>query len=184
MDVVSLLACIEANGSIPGTEIEVAFLTDDLLELGLIREIVNSHWNRIVPHPNIIQCSRSIVRFLLMCLEQNPEPSDYLPSRYEAAHELSRLARHWADGTREFQRLLDETIESIRQLYLRVDEKTRLCIETGFLEHFLENRSSRSRMTCWENDPVTAKALVDSLRWGMAHGGGHAKAPTPDSEYD
>lgn len=172
MDAAKLQSYVEAVGAIPSEEIEEAFQTDDLLKLGILREIITSHWNRLDPALNVAKCSRVVVRYLLSCLEQNPEPSDYLLSRYESAHELLRLVRHWENGTQEFQCLMRETIESIRELYVRTDDKTRLCIETGFLEHLLENRLSLRWLNRWESDPITATAITDSLKWGQRLGKG------------
>lgn len=165
MDAEFLKTYLETDGPIPGREIEAAFQTNDLLKIGILWEIVSSHWNRVNPKPDSVKCCRSIARYLLLCIERNPESQDFVCSNYEAARDLVSLMRHCEQGGLEHQSLMSDVIEDLRQLYLRSDNPTRLCIETGFLEHFLENRAFLKWMKCWENDAATATAIADSLRW-------------------
>ncbi|WDI42601.1 hypothetical protein [Bremerella sp. P1] len=163
MNVETFTNYLVTDGTIPGGEVEEALRSDDLVVLGVLWQMVSSHWDRIAPAVDLVDCNRSIARYLLKCIEQNPTPDDFVCSNYEAARELLPLVHSMERGERERPGLVQETLENLREVYLRGDDNTRLCIETGFLEHLLEKRESIQWLKRWQADPRTANAITDSI---------------------
>ncbi len=149
--------------TIPGREIEAAMRSDDLAVLGVLWELASSHADRIDPPVDMLGCNQAIAGYFLQCIEHDPQLQDFVLSRYEAARELLPFFRYWKEQGRAHQRLIPETLEKLRQLYLRSDAETRLCIETGFLEHFLEDRANLTYLQRWQDDPITAQGITDTL---------------------
>ncbi|GAA4441915.1 hypothetical protein [Bremerella cremea] len=165
VDATLLVRHLESNETIPLRDVHAAMESNNLLVLGLLREVVTRHPNRIFPKPDWMDCRRAIVTYLLLCVEQKPELDEYVLSPYLAMHDLLGMMRHWQLQPGEEQTLVPETLERLRQLYLRGSAETQLCIENGFLEHFLEDRNNLSLLGRWKTDPQTATAIQESLKW-------------------
>lgn len=166
----TLLKYLQRSGEvIPRDAIDEVHVSDDIELLGYFKEIVTYHWDRIEPEPNLECCCKLAVKYLLLCITRNPTSSDYLHSRYEAAAELSRLLKHWLNATDRNDGLLTFTVGQLTDLYLQSDSKTQLAIETGFLEHILEDAKATVVFKFWESNPKLQEAFREASKWGAAH---------------
>jgi hypothetical protein len=105
--------------------------------------------------------------YLLRCIRENPQNGVAL-SRYEAASELEAWFDHLAntEGTSE---ILQGAVSAVTTLFLTGDDQVRLAIETGFLEHVLEQATMRPLFSHWAYDERLQEAWRQALEWGKAH---------------
>jgi hypothetical protein len=102
-----------------------------------------------------------------MCIRENPQGGTALP-RYEAAGELEVWFDHLANmGDR--QETLQAGAAAVTSLYLTSNDDVRVAIETGFLEHVLEQVRLRPLFMRWANDAQLQDAWRHALAWGEAH---------------
>jgi hypothetical protein len=107
------------------------------------------------------------VATLLRWIREDPQ-EDELPTRYDAAGELEG----WFDYLSEraaADSALGEIVTAVTQLFLDSDEDVQRAIETGFLEHVLEQERFRPLFAHWANDERLREAWDCALAWGEAH---------------
>lgn len=165
MNAETLKKRLDATGPIAVAEIRPAFVSSDLTVRGMVRELLTRHRHRIQPKPSDFRCHQIVAGYLLLCIEKQDESSEYVCSGYEATRDLLGHLQLWEQGRSELRPLVKEILDELRQLYLRSDDATRLCIENGFLEHYLADRTKLSQFEDWQADPVTAKAIENALEF-------------------
>jgi hypothetical protein len=135
----------------------------DALLYGLTRDA----WHRIQPTLERDETCALIQRYLLRCIREDPDESVAL-TRYQAAGELEGwfdlLAAH-----EDTHAIAHGVAAAVTDLFLTGDAATRGAIETGFLEHVLEQRSLRSFFAHWAHDERLQDAWRHALAWGDAH---------------
>ena len=89
-------------------------------------------------------------------------------SRYEAAGELERWFDYLAEG-QDANDILQRVVVAVTDLFLSSDDNIRRAIETGFLEHVLEQRTLRHWFSHWAFDERLQEAWRLALAWGDAH---------------
>ncbi len=90
--------------------------------------------------------------------------------RYEAARVL--LSWFWhLSGMPETGSVLPDAASATTELYLAGDEPVREAIETGFLEHALEEEEYRPLFANWAAHDQLREAWRSALAWGQAHPG-------------
>ncbi len=139
----------------------------DVQALELLYSFTNEAWNRIEPHLERDESCEMICRYFLTCINENSEDEGAL-NRYGAAGELEAWIDHLAsiDGT---ESVLKNIAKAITELYLRSSEDVQTAIETGFLEHVLEQETFRSLFSYWASDERLKDAWQRALEWGLAH---------------
>jgi hypothetical protein len=106
-------------------------------------------------------------RYLLRCIRENPQ-NEPEPTRYEAARELEAVFDDVADEANSGSTLA-EMSAAVTQAFLDSDQSVRTAIETGFLEHALEQPRLRPLFAHWANDDRLREAWELCLAWGEAH---------------
>jgi len=105
----------------------------------LLYKLTRDAWNRIEPNLESVETCALIQRYLLRCIGENPQGGTAL-NRYEAAGELEAWFDHLA-GMEDKRDILHRVVAGVTELFLNGDDDVRRAIETGFLEHVLEQRT-------------------------------------------
>jgi len=161
-------AALQSDDSIPRETVREWIRTAQTVEsLACLYRLTNEAWNRIQPRLDPDETRFLIRRYLLLCIRMDPQHSIALP-RYEAAAVLESWFDHLASmaGARK---TLQEVTTAVTDFFLSGDEQIRLAIETGFLEHVLEQPSLRPFFSHWAQDKRLQGAWQRSLAWGEAH---------------
>ncbi len=164
----SILNALESDGPIPRQRVrgwiqQAATVQADAQLYKLTREA----WSRIEPRLEMAETCTLIERYLLGCIREDPQGGVAL-TRYEAAGELEAwfdLLAHKED-TGE---ILQSAVDAVTTLFLAGDDHVRRAIETGFLEHVLEQAPMRPLFSHWARDERLQEALRLALAWGHAH---------------
>jgi hypothetical protein len=139
----------------------------DLKTLALLFRLTDAAWNRIEPNLENDETCRLICRYFLFCIRENPQDGTGL-QRYEAAGELESWIDHLSNR-KDSQGNLQEVATAVTRLYLESDADVRLAIETGFLEHVLEQAKLRPLFSHWAEDERLKESWHHALAWGEAH---------------
>ena len=154
----------------------------DALLYGLTRDA----WNRIEPHLESGETCAFILRYFLRCIREDPSGGVAL-SRYDAAGELERWFDYLAERD-DARGILQGVVTEVTNLFLTSDDKIRGAIETGFLEHVLEQRQLRHFFSHWAYEERMQDAWRHALEWGDAHPNwmkglrGHLRAAQSEEE--
>jgi hypothetical protein len=164
----AILEALASDGSIPVARVrewirEPATISTDVLLYKLTRDA----WHRIEPHLNTDETCAVIQRYLLGCIREDPSEDGAL-SRYEAAHELEAWLDHLA-GLEHTREIVLALVDAVTTQFLAGDSGVRRALETGFLEHVLEQPSRRALFSHWAHDERLQEAWRLSLAWGEAH---------------
>lgn len=143
--------------------------TQDIRTRAALYEGVSTAYDRIQPALGMKETCRIATEYLLECVRLDVH-EEGVHSRYEAAAELEGWFDHMADskGT-EAEIVMAETAAAVTALYLDSDEDGQRAIETGFLEHVLEQERLRPWFAHWASDARLRDAWDAALAWGRAH---------------
>jgi hypothetical protein len=164
----AILAALASDGPIPADLVrewirEPATIGTDALLYKLTRDA----WHRVEPHLNTAETCAVIQRYLLGCIREDPSEDDAL-GRYEAAHELEAWLDHLV-GLENTREIVLELVDAVTTQFLAGDDGVRRALETGFLEHVLEQPSRRALFSHWAHDERLQEAWRLALAWGEAH---------------
>lgn len=110
-----------------------------------------------------------MLRYLLRCIDEDPQPDEHLHGGYEAAWELAGLLKQWRTLGSASKEILRRTAADLMALYRRTDETTRNRILCGVLEHAFEDPELRPYFSSWQRDPDLREAYKLALDWGTTH---------------
>jgi hypothetical protein len=161
-------AAIESEGSIDREQVR-NWICDaiDLKTVGHLYRLSNRAWNRIEPNLERDETCHLICRYFLLCIRENPKDGTG-HQRYDAAGELESWFDHLSN-TEGTKGNLREVATAVTTLYLESDTDVRLAIETGFLEHVLEQAKLRPHFSHWAEDERLRDGWQQALAWGEAH---------------
>jgi hypothetical protein len=145
--------------------------SDDLAVKARAYRLSATAWERITPEPARDEQCDVMAGYLLRCLLEDPDGDDFVHSGFSAAHELAAWLKHLSGipgGEPHIRRMSAALAEAFR----RADGVTQNRIETGTLEHVLEEPALRPFFAQWASDPTLAEAYGHALAWGEAHEGG------------
>jgi hypothetical protein len=164
----SIQAAIESNELIERERVRV-WIHDaiDLKSVALLYRLSREAWNRIEPNLERDETCRLICRYFLLCVRENPQDGTG-PQRYEAAGDLESWIEHLSN-TEGTEGNLQEVAAAVTTLYLESDTDVRMAIETGFLEHVLEQAKLRPLFAHWAEDERLRESWRHALAWGKAH---------------
>jgi hypothetical protein len=135
--------------------------------LALLYRLTGKAYERIVPELGKEETCRLIRRYLLECIRLDPQ-DELAFDRYEAARTLEAWFDHLADAEGAWD-VLSESAADVTTLFLAGTEEVRTAIETGFLEHVLEQTRLRPLFSDWQRDDRLRAAWENALAWGEAH---------------
>jgi len=139
----------------------------DVETLALLYRLTEEAWDRIDPQLEDSETCVLIRGYLLRCILDDPHENIALP-RQQAAGELEVWFVHLA-GKKDTQEILQNVAAAVTELFLAGDEEVRGAIETGFLEHVLEQISLRPWFSHWADDDRLRDAWQRALAWADAH---------------
>jgi hypothetical protein len=165
----SILCAVNSDGSISRQHVRGwIHRSADVEADALLYQLTRDAWNRIEPRLETAETCALIERYLLACIRENPQGGVAL-TRYEAASELEAWFDHVAHLEEDMRDILQSAVNTVTTLFLTGDHETRNAIETGFLEHVLEQAGMRSLFSHWASDERLADAWRHALAWGRAH---------------
>ena len=141
--------------------------SDSVAVDALLYELTRDAWNRIQPALEQDEACALIQRYLLRCIREDPTDGPAM-RRYEAAAALEAWFDHLAERADTYP-IAQQVAAAVTDLFVDGDAPTRAAIETGFLEHVLEQRSLRSFFAHWARDERLQEAWRQALAWGDAH---------------
>jgi hypothetical protein len=164
----AIQAAIESDKPIDRKRVRV-WIHDakDLKTVALLYRLSRDAWNRIEPNLERDETCRLICRYYLLCIRENPQDDTGL-QRYEAAGELESWIDHLTN-TVDARGILQEVAADVTKAYLEGDTDVRMAIETGFLEHVLEQAKLRYLFAHWAEDERLKESWQHALAWGEAH---------------
>jgi hypothetical protein len=142
---------------------------DDVESLELLYRLTGTGYERIQPPLGQQETCRLIQRYLLECLRVDPDDGLAF-NRYEAAWTLLSWFQHLS-RLGDTAPVLRDAASAVTQMYLESAAEVRTAIETGFLEHVLEDEEFRPLFAGWEQDSRLRQAWLAALAWGEAHPG-------------
>jgi hypothetical protein len=122
----------------------------DVETLARLYQLTDKGWHRIEPRLEKDETCQLICRYLLMCIREDPQGGIAL-TRYDAAGELEGWIDHLSN-TQDTDKILQEIAAAVTELFLSSDDAVRGAIETGFLEHVLEQSKLRPLFAHWAGD--------------------------------
>lgn len=143
---------------------------DDITTRALLYRLTGEAYERIQPLLGQQETCRVIQRYLLACIRLDPQDGAAF-SRYEAARVLVSWFQHLSRLAGDTTPALHDAASAVTQLYLESDAEVRNAIETGFLEHVLEDEEFRPLFSGWAQDHRLREAWQFALAWGEAHPG-------------
>jgi hypothetical protein len=177
-------AALQGDGPIPrGRVVDWCRAAEDVEELALLYRLTGEAYYRIQPELGQSETCSLIQRYYLSCLRVDPSDDRGL-SRYEAAWALVIWFQHLSRAAVDTSTVLREAASAVMQLYLEGDPELQTAIETGFLEHVLEDEEFRPLFSGWADDDRLRSAWESALAWGEAHPGftrSLARRPTESS---
>jgi hypothetical protein len=162
-------AVLDATGEIPRERV-LAWIRDAraLSSLALLYRLTDEAYGRIVPELGGVETCGVIRRYLLTCIQLDPQDGS-AATRYEAAQRLEVWFEYLGDKGEETVDILRETARAIADLYLVSGTEVQRAIETAFLEHVLEQERFRPHFEYWERDERLRGAWQRALAWAEAH---------------
>jgi hypothetical protein len=163
-------AALDSDTPIPRDLVaEWCQVADDVRSLALLYRLTGEAYDRIVPPLGQQETCRLIQKYLLACLRLNPEDGVAF-SRYQAAWTLVSWFQHLS-RLPDTMPILRDAASTVTQLYLESDAEVRTAIETGFLEHVLEDEEFRPLFAGWAQDDRLSETWQAALAWGEPHPG-------------
>ena len=169
-DTAAVLTAMHANEVISRDQV-IAWMANPNIETrAAVYRLTNVAWDRIRPEiPGHQQCG-FMLEYLIDCIRANREAGDYVHSGFEAAWELAAWLKHLhLRGETVF---IERTATRLAQLFRGEDAALQNRVETGALEHMLEEPALRPYFAVWADDPKLSAAYARALAWGEAHEAG------------
>ena len=166
----AVLNAICGDGAIPLEHVRSWIRSPNLETRGAVYRLTDVAWTRITPKLSPNEQLKFMCSYLLECVATNPESRDHLHSGFEAAWEFAAWLKHMNSIGED--PIVKHAALELEALFRRGDPDTRVRIETGALEHILEEPALRGHFTHWENDSELAPTFRRSLEWGRAHESG------------
>ena len=163
------LEALHSSQPIPHQQVIDWIGSGDLETWGVLHVLTDKAYSRIKPELGMHDTCSFIENYLVKCLIENPEASDWIHSGYEAAWDLAGWLKHLEGLGPEAVRFIREVATRVEAAFREADSETRERIINGFLEHVFEKASLRAFFASWENEPVLGEAYALAAEWGDAH---------------
>ena len=163
-----VLQALRSNSLISRSDVGRWMADSDLETRALVYELTDKGWSRISPEPSMAEQCSFMSAYLLECIEVNESDQEYVHSGFEAAWELAAWLKHLA-AMEDTEKVITGVVRDLEKLYRLSDAKSRNRIETGAVEHILEDSRLRKFFSHWKDDPELRSAYELCLEWGKAH---------------
>lgn len=139
---------------------------DDPKCLGAVYVLLNKQafLDKIEPKFSFDEVYKWSLHFLKRVLLENLE-NEWVSGRYEAARNLVALFQwlpgmnaNWESAAAEIKKLLEEA-------YISGDERARICIITGVLEHLFDDSRATKLFSNWKQDSVLRGAYEEAISY-------------------
>jgi hypothetical protein len=162
-------SALAGSGSIPRERV-VAWCNEaqDVRTLALLYRLTGEAYDRIEPELGMRETCALVSRYLLECIRTDTRDGVAF-TRYEAASALESWFDHLSDALEDTTGILCESVRALTSLYLASSADIRLAIETGFLEHALEQERFWPLFQHWQGDERLRESWEAALAWGKAH---------------
>ncbi len=138
----------------------------DLEVMGAVFKLLHKpeHYNRINPPLAFDDYRTFHLNYYERCFRENPEGA-WCDSRYIAAHSLvAWFTGLWNDETVP-RDALRELKSLLARLYRDRDEKLKVAVITGTLEHLFTDRKILRFFADWKQDPQLKAAYFEALNY-------------------
>jgi hypothetical protein len=125
----------------------------DLATQARAYQLSATSWRRIQPEPSMEEQCQFMMEHLLACIEANPPTDEYLQSGFEAGCSLAAWLKH-LQGIPGTANVIGHVADQLALLYKKLDPAGRNRLETGALEHILEQPALRVYFESWQRDPI------------------------------
>ena len=139
----------------------------DIETLALLYQLTSQAWSRITPELERDETCAFIRDYFLQCILEDPGDGLAL-SRYEAAGELELWFDYLSDQP-STENILKGVAKAVTELFLSSNDAVQRAIETGFLEHILEQEKLRHYFSHWGDNERLRESWQCALAWGEAH---------------
>jgi hypothetical protein len=164
----AIQAALQSNDPIEREQVRTWICeAHDVETLAYLYQLTDKGWHRIEPCLEKHETCQLICRYLLMCIREDPRAGVPL-TRYGAAGELEGWIDHLSN-MQDTEIILQEVAAAVTDLFLSSDDSVRGAIETGFLEHVLEQNKLRPLFAHWSGDERLKDTWQRALDWGEAH---------------
>lgn len=148
---------------IPYEEFEKWSKSDSLEDLELLSILIfeKSFYEKIKPFLSIKDYQRVLLPYFKRCIIENHEKTN-ISTRYEACWAMLNWFNYlWKEKRKHHDQLLEIKI-FLFDLYKNGDEKIRLAIVNGTLEHLFENKKIREFFDDWKKDSLLYEAYKEA----------------------
>jgi hypothetical protein len=143
----------------------------DVETKAIVYVLTDKAWSRIQPELSMSEQCTFMCDYLCDCLvagRATGETGDYLHSGFEAAWELAGWLKYLAhiEGA---SAIIKGVVSKLGEIYVTAKDSLRNRVETGALEHALEEPLLVPFFSNWRNDDQLGPAFDRALEWAVAH---------------
>ena len=169
MSYAEAVARLADDGPIACDDVRRWIESGDLLTWSAVFTLTEKAWPRIAPEIPLDEQIDFMRRYLLRCIDENPQPGEHLHGGYEAAWELAACMKHWRTlGGKAASHVRGISLD-LEKMYRRAEPAARNRILCGVLEHAFEDPSLRPFFVNWDRDGDLREAYRLATEWGTAH---------------
>jgi len=168
----AIIDLIDMDTVIPKEDVLTWMQEKDFEIRGAIYELTSKAWNRIQPELTMEEQCSFMLHYLVDCIRDNHQDTEWSHSGFEAAWEFASWLKHLnkIPGT---EGILATAARELTAMYRAGDDDLRNRIATGALEHIFEVKNLRKYFDEWQADPELKEEYEACSGWGNAH----SKAP-------
>jgi len=164
------LLALRGSGPISREDLR-RWMNADVETKAIVYVLTDKAWSRIEPELSLSEQCTFMRDYLCECLVagcSTGETGDYVHSGFEAAWELAAWLKHLAhiEGT---SAIIKGVAAKLGEIYVTAEDSLRNRIETGALEHALEEPLLVTFFSTWRNDEQLSPAFSRALAWAVAH---------------
>lgn len=130
--------------------------------------LTSKAWYRIQPELTKEEPCYFMLKYLIDCMREDHEDSEFIHSGFEAADEFARWLKHLGRKNLEAEDIIIAAARELTATYRAGDEKLKERIVTGALEHIFEARNLRCFFAEWQSSPDLKVAYARCIEWGDA----------------
>jgi len=147
----------------------LAWMQEQDLEIrGAVYELTSKAWNRIQPEPSMEEQCNFMLQYLLDCIRENNQDTEWSHTGFEAAWELASWFKH-LNKMPAAEGVITTAAQRLTAMYRTGDDNLKNRIATGTLEHIFEIKQLRKYFDEWKADPELKAEYENCAAWGNAH---------------